>query len=246
MTHGAAARPGRPVTVEVRWARVSALDATLRARLLATLSDDERARHARLRAETDRDGYLVAHALLRVALARHARVAPHALRFANRHDGKPQLVEPRLTPPLTFSLTHARGVVACVVARDIEVGIDAEDLGRRVDTDRLLARVLSERERNELRGLPRSVRRGRFFDAWSLREAYAKATGRGMARTLGTVEFTRTRHGVAIGFLAGQADRPGAWSFRVRRVSPHAVLAIAAHAPRLRVTWRAVHLPSLT
>jgi 4'-phosphopantetheinyl transferase len=244
MTRGGRRHARTPAAVEVRYAFVRRLAPRVRARLLALLSDDERARHDRFRAEADRDTYLAAHALLRIALARRAGVTPEALRFAAKPDVKPELAFPPATG-LGFSLTHGRGIVACAIAPGSELGVDAEDLGRRVRARRLAERVLSPRERAVFGALDPRARRRRFFEAWSLREAYAKATGIGMARTLGTVEFTFARRHPSIRFLAGQKDRSAAWSFRMRHVSPRHVLTVAARAPRIRVRWSEVALPIL-
>lgn len=248
MSGAGVAREGSPVTVEVRWARVGALDADVRARLLATLSGDERERYARFRAGPGRDGFLAAHAVLRAELSRRASVAPQGLRLEARADGKPELVEPRLTPRLDFNLTHAHGVVALAMARDADVGIDVEDVARRVGIEPLEARVLSESERRALAGLDAVARRRRFFECWTLREAYAKATGIGMAQTLGVVEFAITSSGIDLRLTAASdapararqaphtgADAPGAWSFHLCDIAPRFVLAVAARAPAIQV-----------
>lgn len=232
-------------TVEVRYAFVGAITPSARGRMLALLSDDERERHVRLRAEADRNAYLAAHALLRAELSRHAGVTPEALRFEARADGKPELAAPQLVPRLAFSLTHARGLVACAITRDADVGIDTEDVSRHVSLARLEARVLAARERSALAGLDPDARRRRFFEAWTLREAYAKATGIGMAHTLGTVEFVLARRQVAIRFLAGQADRSSAWSFRVRELLSQHVVSVAVRAPKVRVAWAEVPLATI-
>jgi 4'-phosphopantetheinyl transferase len=232
--------------VEVHFARVDrALDATARERLLAMLSDDEHARHARFHVETDRDEYLAAHALVRVALAEKAAVAPETLVFGARDGGKPEVASPRLDPSFAFSLTHARGLVACAVACGTEVGLDAEDLARSTDVDRLEARVLSAHERAALAGLGADARRRRFFETWTLKEAYAKATGVGMGRTFGAVELDLTPQGQARLRVPHAGDDARAWSLRVLDVPPRHVLAVAVRAPVCEVALAGVPLAAL-
>ncbi|MFD0802867.1 4-phosphopantetheinyl transferase, partial [Streptomonospora algeriensis] len=49
--------------------------------LLDLLDAGERERHGRFRLQADRDRYLVAHALARLALAREAECAPNQVAF---------------------------------------------------------------------------------------------------------------------------------------------------------------------
>src|SRR5205823_6502928 len=79
----------------------------------------------------DRRDYIAAHALTRAALSRHRAVSPSDWRFEANSNGKPSVVASQSgAPPLTFSLSHTRGLVACAVTHAAHIGIDVERFDR--------------------------------------------------------------------------------------------------------------------
>lgn len=218
----------------VVFALVAPLASVERERLLALLSDGERARHARMRAATDRDAWLVAHALVRRELGVRLGLAPATIPLGAAPGGRPVL-DTRGGPALHFSLTHARGIAACAVTDDVDVGVDAESIDRDADVERLAARVLSPGEQRAFARLEGHARRERFFELWTLREALAKATGLGLGQTLGKVEIDLEVAGaITARFVAGTPDA-GPWSFALARPSARHVLAVAVRAQNARI-----------
>lgn len=131
------------------------------------------------------DSRPAAHALLRRALSQaRPDVAPDNWRFARDERGKPH-VAPGL-PPLSFSLTHCRGLAAvAVAAADIAVGVDAEPLTRRVEPLRLAQRFFTVQEADALAAMDDDeARRSAFLRLWTLKEATVKALGTGIAGSL--------------------------------------------------------------
>ena len=78
----------------------------------------------------ERREYLLTHVLVRTTLSHYVPVAPQAWRFENNAYGKPAIVFPHDTLPLSFNLAHTHGLIVRIVALDREVGIKAEDLER--------------------------------------------------------------------------------------------------------------------
>ena len=112
-----------------------------------------------------------------------------ALRFGRNAHGKPWL-SPPLPPtpappaPLCFSVAHAPGALLCAVSLGAEVGCDVEDASRGSDASgqRLARRYFTAAEAASLDALPPGEsRRRRFIQMWTLKEAYVKALGRGIA-----------------------------------------------------------------
>ena len=101
---------------------------------LEWLSAEERTRCARLAFASDRRDFIAAHALLRHALSAHGHRDAREWLFIPDANGKPELASaPGERPQLAFNLSHTRGLVACVVARDVDVGIDVERVGSGTD-----------------------------------------------------------------------------------------------------------------
>src|SRR5881396_1588507 len=76
------------------------------------------------------------------------------------------------------------------LAHGREVGVDLESI-HRLDYWSLLAeRIFSSRELCELRALPGSKQREAFFNGWTRKEAYLKATSEGLTDDLPAIEVT--------------------------------------------------------
>lgn len=153
-----------------------------RARYLAHLSPAERAQHDRFRFDDDRHTYLVAHALVRSTLGSMLGVAPSALEFEVGEHGKPELR--RAPSSLRFNLSHTRGLVACAVTRGDDLGVDVEQIERKLEIESLARSVFSEAEQAAVRALAGLAQRERFFRHWTLKEAYLKALGVGISLPL--------------------------------------------------------------
>lgn len=145
------------------------------------LSADEREGMSRYRLERVRLQYVATRALCRTTLSRYAAVDPKDWRFERTEHGKPWIAGPADFGGLRFNLSHADGLIACAVTRVAEVGVDAEDITRRVDEGPLAERFFSPEEAAVIAGLVGAERRRKFFEYWVVKEAYLKAIGEGIA-----------------------------------------------------------------
>lgn len=87
---------------------------------------------------------------------------------------------------LHFSITHTRRHVFCAIS-DLPIGIDAEELSRRVDP-RLAEKILSPGELTQYRGAEDPNRALLTF--WVLKEAQTKCTGEGLRGYPNHTDFT--------------------------------------------------------
>jgi 4'-phosphopantetheinyl transferase len=145
------------------------------------LSADEQARRKRLAGEHDRRAYAAARALLRTTLSMYGNLTPDAWSFEENAHGKPRLRSNSGEPTLEFNLSHAPSLVACAVARDMEVGVDVECIDRVARSPALYDRCLSEGERARLNRGPATTAPVRFAELWTLKEALLKAVGVGLS-----------------------------------------------------------------
>jgi len=190
-------------------------------RYLAQLQPDEMDRYRRLRFDVDRQGYLVTRALVRAVLSRYLARPPEAWRFVRTRHGRPLIADAEGDPEegwLSFNLSNTRGLVACAVARSREVGVDVEWTGRPTEALAVAEQVLSPLELAHLRALPKAEQRERFFDYWTLKEAYLKARGGGLSVPLRGFSVLLEGEGpvrLALGPLLGgdaAAWQLGTWS----------------------------------
>lgn len=138
--------------------------------LAALLDEHERERVSLLRFEADRDAFVVAHALRRMALASALGTDPAQLRFAAGPQGRPLLLDAGDQPPV-FSLTRSRGFVACAVARQGQIGIDVEKVRSGVEASVIEQFVRRRPGADETD----------FFVQWTALEAFWKARGLGLS-----------------------------------------------------------------
>jgi 4'-phosphopantetheinyl transferase len=185
-----------------------------RERYLAMMAPDEHERMARLVFERDRRRFLLTRALVRTMLSKYAAVAPEDWKFVANVHGRPELIDrPEGVPDLRFNLSHTDGLIACAVTIGREVGVDVEHVGRRVTHD-VPARFFAPQEVADLRAVPESDRDRAFYDYWTLKEAYIKARGFGLALPLADFAF-RLSPGAppAISFEPALPDDPATWQF---------------------------------
>ncbi len=201
------------------------------------LDPTERVRHQRyLRAE-DRQLFLSAHTFVRRVLSTYVPVAPQDLLLEVDQHGRPEIAG----RPLRFSLSHAPGIVACLVTRSADCGVDAEDT-RRIDEPLEIAKsVFSHDEQRALLDLEPPRLRARFFRTWTLKEAYVKARGLGLALPLDRFSFSAPGDGVTFTCHEVPPQDPSQWQFEVFHPSPHHVVSVALwleHREPLAVSCR--------
>ncbi len=193
------------------------------------LCPGEREQAARFASDRRRCEYVCAHGLVRAALSRFApHVAPTAWRFERSRHGRPFISSPRNAERLHFSLSHTDGFVACAVSSCKRVGIDVEAIDRPVSHLEIARTFFSSAEHADLISLPSAQQKDRFFDLWTLKEAYAKARGLGLQLPLNEFSIHVAPGGErGVTFSRDSGDDPESWCFSQLSPSPRHRLAVA-------------------
>jgi 4'-phosphopantetheinyl transferase len=217
-----------PKQIVVAFAREKEIaDGETQATYSALVSDEERQRCAAFVFDRDRQVFLAAHALLRLTLSRFAPVAPKSWQFHAGAHGRPEIAEP--VSRLRFSISHTRGLAACAVVLDRDIGLDVEDLSRGAPIE-LAKSFFAEREAQALENVPPEDRAARFLTYWTLKEAYIKARGLGLSLPLDQFAmYEDCPDGWRIAFepaLANDSERWHFWSWRPGK-EHQAALAVA-------------------
>ncbi|TCS39451.1 4'-phosphopantetheinyl transferase [Paucimonas lemoignei] len=194
------------------------------------LNDEERERCHRFHFEHDRQHFVAAHALSRLAIAHYLQCAPQELAFARHANGKPYLAAGSGQPPLRFNLSHTRGMVACVMTQEHDCGIDVERVREMTHLDGVAETVFSERELDYLKrqSIDASSRLNAFFRLWTLKEAYIKATGLGMSAPLRQISIIPAEMLLEDPGLS--AHQKMNWLFDAWQPSPGHAIATACNA----------------
>jgi 4'-phosphopantetheinyl transferase len=195
---------------------------------LELLAADERDRHQRFRRAADRDLFLAARVLLRTTLSRYGEIEPAAWAFQSNMHGRPEIGNPDAPSGLRFNLSHTSGMIALLVHDHADGGIDVECLGRLDDFSGVARLALTEAEREGVTRLRPGQQEVAFYRLWTLKEAFAKATGRGLSLPIKDFWFTGLDEGpIRLGCRESIDPDPAAWSFTVRSPSDRHVLATA-------------------
>ncbi len=221
----------KPGTVHLWLADCSAIyDPSLLAGYRELLSAAEVERQQRFRFQRDRHRDLIARALVRTSLSRYAPVKPWQWQFEQGEHGKPRVCEAPLA--LNFNLSHSHELVVCAVALQ-PVGVDIEYSGRHNDVLAIAERYFSAAESQELFALPQHQQRDRFFDYWTLKEAYIKARGEGISLGLDNFSFRLpSPREITIDFADKLKDEPRDWQFKLLHPQLGYRMALALREPQ--------------
>ena len=181
-------RIASPRNLEVNEVHLWRLDLPARARGVEDwkliLSSDEKTRAARYHREIDRQYFITTRATLRQILGSYLSADPRALTFVYSAKEKPSLGGPEASSGIEFNVSHSGNMALLAFARKREIGVDVEQIRRDFDTGQIAARFFSAAEQRQLAALPEEQRSEAFFLCWTRKEAYIKATGKGLSLPL--------------------------------------------------------------
>ncbi len=197
------------------------------------LDEEEKARMQGLHSPGGRRLFLASHSLVRRALSRYSNIPPGKWRFVKNAHGKPR-IDPNLgSIPLSFSLSHTKGLAVVAVTAGADVGVDVESMDRRVDAAKISSRFFSPEESDMLRKYKSERLREQFFRYWTLKECYLKARGLGLLLPLGSFSFRlagELPH--QIDFSGKDSRRSGNWRFALIRARSRYLTAGAVETGR--------------
>lgn len=200
------------------------VDAPLFRRLEAVLSDEEITRSRRFAFANNRHEYIAAHALCRIMLSTFAKAPARDWQFQAGPHGRPEIIRSGSVSDLRFNISHTRGLVCVAVTQGHDIGADVEWTGRKNQLDDIARVKFSKPEAAQLAGLQGLEKAQVFFSFWTLKEAYIKAIGKGLAEPLDGFAFSLDPLG--IDFLKGQDD-PQGWRFELFAPVPDYLCALA-------------------
>jgi 4'-phosphopantetheinyl transferase len=152
------------------------------------LSPDERMKANRFHFDRHRRRYIASHGSLRIILSKYLGLNPSQLQFSYSPLGKPALTSNENTKRICFNLSHSNEMALCAVTLNRSVGIDLEHIRPNFELESLAKKIFSPKENKMLNFLPVSEKQNLFFNLWTLKEAYLKATGEGIGG-LSYIEF---------------------------------------------------------
>ena len=183
------------------------------------LTEAEIASIENLRVDRLRNIRFAAKVLRNLTLSHYTAVPPANWRFVPGKHGKPEVAEPSALESVRFNLTHTDGLVACIISRAREVGIDGEETSREVDFAEIAPHFFSAGEQARIANSPPERRAARFFAQWVLKEAYFKACGTGIPESPERIALDWT--------VDDQPLALGDWQFALKWITERHVAAAA-------------------
>jgi 4'-phosphopantetheinyl transferase len=153
------------------------------------LNHDEKNKTEAFSREEKKFAYAETHALLRLTISQLVYQSPADIRIAKSDYGKPYLVD---YPDLSFNLSHSKHCLAIAVGYQCQLGVDIEYCRSRPNLPALVDKCLSFEEKAHWLTLSDPAKQEFFYRIWTLKEAFAKATGRGIAVGLKRCVFEPT------------------------------------------------------
>jgi 4'-phosphopantetheinyl transferase len=157
---------------------------------LDLLQPEEIARANRFHFERDRKHFVIARGFLRRLLGSYLQTDPKQLQFSYGAYGKPALDGEFRGSTLRFNLSHSHGVALYALTEGREIGVDVEHERADFAGKDIAERFFSPLEVEVLCGLAEDDRVAGFFRCWTRKEAYIKATGRGLSQPLDGFDVT--------------------------------------------------------
>jgi len=165
----------------------AALDATAASTppLVDLLTADEVQRAARYRFGRDRARFIATRGRLRTLLGRYLAIEQVQIALTHGPSGKPEVATRCARGRLHFNVSRSDDVALFAFVLDRQVGVDVERVQPDIAAETLAEHFFSPAEAAVLRGLPLASQAQAFFNGWTRKEAYVKATGRGMGDGFG-------------------------------------------------------------
>lgn len=192
------------------------------------LSAEETERYRRYLRHEDRQLFLAAHVFVRQTLSEYSPISPTDWAFTTNGHGRPEIANRDAPDGLRFNLAHTAGMVALLVHDECDGGVDVEHLGNVADPVAMSSTVFAEAEHRDFLALPQPEQEAGFYRLWTLKEAFIKAKGKGMALPLKDFAFTGVDQSEIRVVCGPEIDPdPHAWHFTVRQPSSQFVVATA-------------------
>ena len=195
-------------------------------RFWTTLEGDETDRANRFHFEKHRRAFVVGRGFLRDVLSRYLDAKPALLRFLYGPYGKPALNGEHKRTRLRFNMSHSHNLALLAVTEDNQIGVDVEYMRADFATADIAQRFFSRAEVACFSALAEEERVAAFFRCWTRKEAFIKATGKGLSQSLDAFDVTFAP-GVAAELLRVDQEDASRWSLSDLDVGSEYAAALA-------------------
>ena len=180
--------------------------------LASFLSKDEVARANKFRFPQHQRRFTVARGILRHLLANYLQISPVAVQFEYGDRGKPSLAIPFSDSSLQFNISHSQEYALYGFTYNYPLGVDLEYLRSMEDVAKIAQRFFSTQEYQLIASLSGQQQQKAFFQLWTAKEAYLKATGIGLTGSLADVNICLDQTDPCLQAIQGNKQATANWS----------------------------------
>jgi 4'-phosphopantetheinyl transferase len=200
-------------------------------RFLRDLSLSERTRAKKLRFESDQRRFVLAKGMLRHLLGDYLGMPPHEIQFSAGPAGKPELSQGHLgdTGFFHFNQSHSGHLAVFAFSRTHRVGVDIEEIRPYNELEQVAELLLNSKELAAFHNLTPEAKQEAFFGAWTCKEAFVKAIGKGLSLPLSSFEISGTANGLSRIVQSDQhPPQPLGWHVKQLPISTQFAAAVCA------------------
>jgi 4'-phosphopantetheinyl transferase len=237
---GAGDTPLDPGSIHVWRIALDGLPASILETRRRCLSADESERAGRFATALLRDRFVACRGALRTLLGAYISRPAGALVLEQGPFGKPALaaLPHSRTAALVFNVSHSDAFALAALTLNRPIGVDIERVRELPDADQLAAQNFGAGEQAEYLALPADWRPTGFFQCWTRKEAFLKATGEGLSRSLSSFQVTLgPSQPPQILHIDGNGQLAREWSLHAFVPAPGYAAALAAHGRDLALSF---------
>lgn len=194
---------------------------------LRLLSPDEREQADRFHFLKDRTRFIARRGTLRSLLSRYIHCPPEQIHFEYSAFGKPEVGKSLNPEHIFFNLSHSNGIALFAISRQAMMGIDIEYMRVDVDLSAIAATAFSTCELEQMQALPDEFRMEAFYNCWTRKEAFIKATGKGLSFPLKSFDVSLSNTMPKILQIEGCPEASFSWQLEDLTVEPGYKAALA-------------------
>ncbi len=188
------------------------------------LSADELRRAANMRVESHRRHFILTRGALRSLLAGYLDADAAEIELPAGPHGKLAL-DP---PALRFNLAHSGELALIAASAHSELGVDLELMRPRADPLRVARGYFTPAESDVIEAAPAEERNALLYRLWVAKEAFVKATGRGLSASLKSFSVQLEPGPPRLAEVAGDEAEARRWSLEELSVPPRYAAALVA------------------
>jgi 4'-phosphopantetheinyl transferase len=213
--------------------------------LIRMLSGDEIDKAYSYRFQKDTRNQIASRGILRSILGFYLSVDPRDLKFEYGKNGKPYLTTSSSDKQILFNVSHSGNRVVYAFSENHEIGIDIEIIREIPEISLIADKYFSKYEIGILNSLPAGSHKEAFFNCWTRKEAFIKASGDGFLKPLDAFDVPfESSESEGILKIDGSRDEAELWTLKGFNAAPGYASAFAIKkikTTEIYYSWDNIH-----